>query len=232
MVHRTLGGTPSLFVATIIFLVGCGGRSPAPVPAEETGQASETGAWIRAAPNPVPIGVGPGRTTLSWDAGASATAQVYVSIDGKTEQLFAGGVHQGSQDAGWIDTGPTYEFRLYAGSDHQTKLADVKVERQRTPMITASPNPVTVANGVAPTTITWSTGDGSPGQVYVAIDGQAEALFAGGSEGSHEAAWIRPGSVFEFSLYRGPDRTKRLGAVTVTGGPTPPSSGQVPGSPR
>jgi len=157
---------------------------------------------------------------------------VYVSIDGKAEQLFAGGIRQGSEDADWIDTGRTYEFRLYAGNDRHTRLADVRVEREHVPMITASPNPVPTRDGVGPTTISWSTGDGASGQVYVSIDGKPDTLFAGGSEGSQEARWIRAGSAFDFPLYAGTDRSKRLGTVTVIGGPTPPSSDQVPGSSR
>jgi hypothetical protein len=223
MVHSIDPRRPLVFVATTIVLAGCGGPSPEPRPAEQAGQAPETGAWIRATPNPVPIGVGSGRTTLSWDAGAPATAQVYVSIDGKAEQLFAGGIRQGTEDADWIDTGRTYEFRLYAGNDRHTRLADVKVERQRVPMITASPNPVQTQDGVGPTTINWSTGDGSPGQVYVSIDGQPDTLFAGGSQGTQDAGWIRAGGVFDFHLYAGSDRSKPLASVKVTGERAPAS---------
>ncbi|OLC99952.1 MAG: hypothetical protein AUH86_01240 [Acidobacteria bacterium 13_1_40CM_4_58_4] len=37
--------------------------------------------------------------------------------------------------------------------------------------ITASPNPVPAGEGVGTTTITWNTGDGTVGQVYVSVDG-------------------------------------------------------------
>ena len=53
---------------------------------------------------------------------------MYVSEDGGADNLFAEGTN-GNKDAPWIRTGSTYEFRLYAGSDHKTMLASVKVTR-------------------------------------------------------------------------------------------------------
>ena len=49
--------------------------------------------------------------------------------------------------------------------------------------ITASPNPVTTGEGPGTTTITWNTGDGTTGQVYVSEDGAPETLFTDGSNG-------------------------------------------------
>jgi hypothetical protein len=66
---------------------------------------------------------------VSWDAGG-ATAQVYVSIGGQPEVLFAGESRAGSQAAPWIDQGVVYDFRLYAGGEHQKKLASVEVKLQ------------------------------------------------------------------------------------------------------
>ena len=43
--------------------------------------------------------------------------------------------------------------------------------------ITASPNPVTIGEGPGNTTITWNTGDGTTGQVYVSEDGAPETTF-------------------------------------------------------
>ena len=42
--------------------------------------------------------------------------------------------------------------------------------------ITASPNPVTTGEGSGTTTITWNTGDGTTGQVFVSEDGAVEKL--------------------------------------------------------
>ena len=83
--------------------------------------------------------------------------------------------------------------------------------------ITASPNPVPVSQAPGTTTVTWNTGDGSAGQVYVSKDGAAEALFAGGPSGSAAAPWIEAGKTFEFRLYAGTEHTKMLAKTQVTG---------------
>jgi hypothetical protein len=51
-----------------------------------------------------------------------------VSENDGAESLFAAGA-SGSQDANWIRTGSTYEFRLYGGTDHATVLRSIKVTR-------------------------------------------------------------------------------------------------------
>jgi hypothetical protein len=83
--------------------------------------------------------------------------------------------------------------------------------------ITASPNPVTTGEGSGTTTITWNTGDGTAGQVYVSEDGGAETLFTAGPTGSAPAPWIRAGKTFEFRLYAGTEHTRVLGKTQVTG---------------
>jgi hypothetical protein len=84
-------------------------------------------------------------------------------------------------------------------------------------MITASPNPVITGEGPGTTTITWNTGDGSMGQVYVSEDGKAESLFATAPTGSAPAPWIAAGKTFEFSLFAGAEHTKVLAKTRVTG---------------
>jgi hypothetical protein len=44
------------------------------------------------------------------------------------------------------------------------------------PTIIASPNPVAAGEGAGSTIITWDTGDGTAGQVYVSVDGREETL--------------------------------------------------------
>jgi hypothetical protein len=83
--------------------------------------------------------------------------------------------------------------------------------------ITASPNPVTTGEGSGTTTITWDTGDGTTGQVYVSEDGAAETLFTAGPKGSAPAPWIRAGKTFEFRLYAGTEHAKMLAKTQVTG---------------
>ena len=45
--------------------------------------------FITATPNPVPAGVGPGTTEISWSTNDYRGGQVYVSADGGPEKLFA-----------------------------------------------------------------------------------------------------------------------------------------------
>jgi hypothetical protein len=85
-----------------------------------------------------------------------------------------------------------------------------------TARITASPNPVVAGQGAATTTITWDTGDGSVGQVYVSSDGASEGLFASGPSGSAAAPWIVAGKTWEFRLYAGTEHTKVLAKTQVT----------------
>src|SRR5262245_29363569 len=86
-----------------------------------------------------------------------------------------------------------------------------------TPQISAAPNPVPAGpEKFGKTTISWNTGDGSVGEVYVSTDGSSEKLFAGNrSKGSMEAAWIGKG-VYEFRLYAGKDHKTVLSALKVT----------------
>ena len=83
--------------------------------------------------------------------------------------------------------------------------------------ITASPNPVATCEGSGITTITWNTGDGTTGQVYVSEDGAPETLFTSGPPGSAPAPWIRAGKTFEFRLYAGTEHAKVLAKTQVTG---------------
>jgi hypothetical protein len=82
---------------------------------------------LTASPNPVPPGARRGKTTISWSSD-SASAAVYVSMNGAEEKFFASGSH-GSEEAHWIQTGATYEFSLYSGRDRNTRLARISVTR-------------------------------------------------------------------------------------------------------
>jgi hypothetical protein len=84
------------------------------------------------------------------------------------------------------------------------------------PRIAAEPNPVPHGSEPGVSTIHWDTGDGSVGEVYVAVDDGEEQLFAKGSKGSKVAEWITAGPVFEFRLVDGPETYRLLASVTVT----------------
>jgi hypothetical protein len=80
-------------------------------------------------------------------------------------------------------------------------------------MLRAEPNPVPPGDGTGTTTISWQTGDGTPGEVYV-VTTPEEKLFARGSAGSSVAPWIGNGST-QFRLYN-QDHSKVLAQLTVT----------------
>jgi hypothetical protein len=67
----------------------------------------------------------------------------------------------------------------------------------------------------AQTTVSWSTGNGSVGDLYVAQEGGPEQLFANGSSGSKAADWVVAGRVYEFHLYAGTDHATRLAMIRV-----------------
>jgi hypothetical protein len=106
---------------------------------------------------------------------------------------------------------------LFFSACNPSKAPEATSPGASTATITASPNPVSASQGPGTTTVTWNTGDGSAGQVYVSKDGAAEALFAGGPSGSAAAPWIEAGKTFEFRLYAGTEPTKMLAKTQVTG---------------
>jgi hypothetical protein len=81
--------------------------------------------------------------------------------------------------------------------------------------LSAAPNPVPVLSGQGSAILTWSTGDGSVGQIYVSRNGDSEKLVTQGAEGSAGVSWIELGSTYEFSLYAGTAHKQKLAGVTV-----------------
>jgi hypothetical protein len=88
----------------------------------------------------------------------------------------------------------------------------------RAPLITASPDRVTVTGGGGSTDIEWDTGNGSPGFVFVTKDGQRPVVFAKGSQGSRIAPWIGR-HYYAFELYGDNQRRALLARVAVSGSP-------------
>jgi GT2 family glycosyltransferase len=188
-------------------------------------------ASLTVSPEQVPVGEIVGVTEITWDTGDGTEGQIYVSVDGDAELLFATGP-SGSKPALWIEQSLTYQFRLYAGTEHEqllgeamvtgisTSLGDDKpaaVEPIREASLTVSPEQVPVGETVGVTEITWDTGDGTEGQVYVAVDGEAEALFATGPSGSKPALWIEQSLTYQFRLYAGTAHGRLLVEAMVTG---------------
>lgn len=131
-----------------------------------------------------------------------------------------GGTRQ-SQVSASLVAGRTYYLQVggFAGASGTYSLSVTGLAT-----LSASPNPVPAGSGPGTTTITWNTGDGSVGLVYVSQDGSPESLFAQGSSGSQSASWITPGSVYSFRLYAATAPSTVLASVTVTRQPL--SSGE------
>jgi hypothetical protein len=94
--------------------------------------------------------------------------------------------------------------------------ASAKGPTSQSPSVTAVPNPVPAGDGLGTTRISWTTGNGSLGQVYVSEDGAEEKLFAEGPEGAMNAGWIASAKGYEFRLYDGDQRSRVLASVKVT----------------
>lgn len=173
---------------------------------------------LRASPNPVRTRGGLGSTTISWSTGSAVVGQVYVSTNGGPDVMVSQG-SQGLAFAPWIVEGHTYVFRLYQGTERSVVLDKTTVTGlpSAAAALSASPNPVPISSGVGPTTLAWNTGDGTPGQLWVSVDGGAEALFGQGASGSAAAPWIIPGSAYVFRLYQGSARSSVLAQITVAG---------------
>src|SRR5262249_47793227 len=85
------------------------------------------------------------------------------------------------------------------------------------PVLSATPNPIPAGdldNPLGTTTITWDTGNGTPGDLYVKVDREPEKLIASAPSGSNEIRWIQFDSVYEFRLYD-EKRSKLLATLTV-----------------
>ena len=125
-------------------------------------------------------------------------------------ELFAQGAEGSVATPAWIDAGMTYEFSLYGGMDRSKLLARLLVRGVANPvliasaesvpqeparedgvLLTAIPNPVPAAEEPGTTNITWSTGDGSEGQVYVLSAG----VYPGHDPVNSDEAWARLESV-------------------------------------
>ena len=112
-----------------LFVIGCGRPSPV----------------LRADPNPVPGGTEMGKTTITWQTGSEAVADIYY-VRGKEEKLFASGP-KGSKEAMFIRPGSN-EFRLY--NQGQKKLVAQLIVTMPASAAAASSTPATPAESASP----------------------------------------------------------------------------------
>jgi hypothetical protein len=66
------------------------------------------------------------------------------------------------------------------------------------------------------TTLVWSTGDDSPGEIYLSVDQGPEKFFFRSKADVREVPWIQEGKSYEFRLYPAAGRGEPLATVTVT----------------
>lgn len=90
-------------------------------------------ASLIAFPLQVPVGGIMGATEITWSTGDDCVGEVYVSVNGGPEMLFATGP-QNSKEAPWILADQSYEFRLYAGTDRMHLLDKAPVTGVRIPL--------------------------------------------------------------------------------------------------
>jgi hypothetical protein len=86
------------------------------------------------------------------------------------------------------------------------------------PVLSASPNPLPAGDPDRPlgtTTITWDTGNGEIGDLYVKVDREPEVSVARAAKGTQEVRWIQFDSFYEFRLYA-KERSKLLTKLEVT----------------
>ena len=86
------------------------------------------------------------------------------------------------------------------------------------PVLYASPNPIPSGDLDKPlgtTTITWDTGNGAVGELYVKVNREPEKLISSGPRGTDEVPWIQFDSFYEFRLYS-EKRSKLLATLEVT----------------
>ena len=93
-------------------------------------------------------------------------------------------------------------------------------------VITAKPERVILRDGNGSTEITWDTGNGSMGFVFVTEEGGKPVLFAKSSRGSLIAPWIGK-HTYVFELYGDDQRQTLLAKVTVSGSAESASSHTV-----
>jgi hypothetical protein len=80
----------------------------------------------------------------------------------------------------------------------------------------AVPNPVPLLKPEGRAAIVWDTHRATPGQVYLAVDGGAENLFAEGANGLKVLDGVHAGSRYEFRLYLDRDRREPIERLQVS----------------
>lgn len=89
---------------------------------------------------------------------------------------------------------------------------------KRKPVLSANPNPIPsgdIEKPLGTTTITWDTGNGAVGNLYVKVNREPERFMSRAPRGTQEVRWIQFDSFYEFRLYS-EKRSKLLATLEVT----------------
>ena len=86
----------------------------------------KTKAFIRAEPNPIPVGPGLGSTTIRWSTGNGKVGTIFLVASGGEEIPFQQGA-EGSHLVNWIQRDVVYRFQLYEDRDQRVRLAATTV---------------------------------------------------------------------------------------------------------
>ncbi|MBI4213184.1 MAG: hypothetical protein HY534_02655 [Chloroflexi bacterium] len=174
--------------------------------------------WIAAAPD------GAGGSLVSWSTGNGGVGQVFVWQPGGSEVPFSQGSN-GFASISWLRPGWAYEFRLYQGLTrlqtlrvvgHPQSPIRVPASDSTRASLTARVAPALDADDPTVLSITWDTGTGLTGQLYVSEGQGPEELYAQGPVGTRDVPGLTPGDTYYFSLYEGTGHVQELAAVSVT----------------
>jgi hypothetical protein len=142
-----------------------------------------------------------GTTTLDWSAPGYSSAQVWVSVDGAPETLFAGTV-TGPSPASWVQPGHIYDFSLYAGTAHTQKIAHARVAGVSPGGSALVATPAIFHQGAtASTTLNFYVAGGGLGDLWVSQNGGPETLFSTDPGGPDVFGPFNVGDGFDFRLY-------------------------------
>lgn len=95
-----------------------------------------------------------------------------------------------------------------------TALAEL-VGTAPAPALSVSSIPSAAKPSVGMPQVTWSTGNGSPGNVTVTTNGTKETLFAYGTEGTSPAPWLSAGNTYVLRLYSIAPRRRLLARLRI-----------------
>jgi hypothetical protein len=172
---------------------------------------------LTAIPNPVPLQAlnTTGRSAVVWNTHGRAPSHLHLSVNGGPETLFAN-EGKGSKILDGVRPGSSYRLRLFFGTD-QTDFKSLDVSTEVASVLAVAPVVLDAGSGVGKTIVTWNMPGPSEGEVYVAVDGGPEQLFAHGVSGSQAAPWILPASHYEFRCYTTENPRRLLAKVAIPG---------------